>query len=83
MAGQMCWLSKSVLGGDKVLHLRLEAGRPWLPYIAYSMLAVPDHKIPKGSKGYATFQKLLKAGWQVVPSGEQMREPGWRNQESA
>ncbi|MBD0390676.1 MAG: hypothetical protein ICV54_30310, partial [Nostoc sp. C3-bin3] len=26
------------------------------------------YQIPNGSKGWATYQKLLKAGWTLVPS---------------
>jgi hypothetical protein len=69
MLRQMCWLSKA--GGDngeKILHLQTAPHEPWRPYTAFGKLAVPDYKIPGGSKGWATYQKLLKAGWTLVPS---------------
>jgi hypothetical protein len=64
----MCWLSKYGNDGDKILHLQTELGQPWRPYTAFPQYSVPDYRIPKGSKGWATYQKLLKAGWILVPS---------------
>lgn len=68
MAGQMCWLSTT--GGDteKILHIRLQPHEPWKPYTRFPMLSVPDYKIVGGSKGWATYQKLFKAGWALIPS---------------
>jgi hypothetical protein len=66
MAGQLCWLPKFGADGQLVLHLRLEPYHPWRPYTAYPHLCAPDYPINKGSKGWATSQKLLKAGWTVV-----------------
>lgn len=70
MLGQMCWLP--LLGGDKqkVLHLRTHPNQPWRPYTAFSQYSVPDYDIPNGSRGWATYQKLMKAGWALVPSAQ-------------
>lgn len=68
MAGQMCWLSKHGDEGEKVLHLQTQIERSWRPYTAFPQLAVPDYRVPGGSKGWATYQKLMKAGWTLVPS---------------
>jgi hypothetical protein len=68
MHRQMCWLSKSGGDGDKILYLQTEPSQPWRPYTAFGHFAVPDYQIPGGSKGWATYQKLLKAGWTLVPS---------------
>lgn len=65
---RMCWLSKSGESGQKILHLQTAPNEPWRPYTFFRQLAVPDYKIPGGSKGWATYQKLLKAGWTIVPS---------------
>ncbi len=65
---RMCWLSKSGESGEKILHLQTAPNEPWRPYTAFRQFAVPDYKIPGGSKGWATYQKLLKAGWTIVPS---------------
>ncbi|MEH2281657.1 MAG: hypothetical protein V7K90_10095 [Nostoc sp.] len=68
MHRQMCWLSKSGGDGEKILYLQTEPNQPWRPYTALGHIAVPDYQIPGGSKGWATYQKLLKAGWTLVPS---------------
>lgn len=68
MAGQMCWLSRFGDDGEKILHLQTQTDRSWRPYTAYPQIAVPDYRIPGGSKGWATYQKLMKAGWTLVPS---------------
>lgn len=69
MKGQMCWISPLGTDGEKILHLRSQSNRPWKPYNSLPQYAVPDYKdFPNGSKGWATFQKLLQAGWSVVPS---------------
>ena len=65
---RMCWLSKSGESGEKILHLQTAPNEPWQPYTFFRQLAVPDYKIPGGSKGWATYQRLLKAGWTIVPS---------------
>jgi hypothetical protein len=68
MQRQMCWLSCSAGDGEKILHLRNAPHEPWRPYTAFPQFVVPDYRIPGGSKGWATYQKLLKAGWDLVPS---------------
>ncbi|MFN6517436.1 MAG: hypothetical protein RMY29_023555 [Nostoc sp. CreGUA01] len=68
MHRQMCWLPKSGSDGEKILFLQTEPSQPWRPYTAFGHIAVPDYPIPGGSKGWATYQKLLKAGWTLVPS---------------
>ncbi|HBB35078.1 MAG TPA: hypothetical protein DDZ80_10650 [Cyanobacteria bacterium UBA8803] len=68
MTGQMCWLSRSGGDTDKVLHLRLYPNQSWQPYTAFRQYAVPDYPIPGGSKGWATYQKLLKNGWVLIKS---------------
>jgi hypothetical protein len=70
MTGQMCWLSKLGTDGEKFLHLKIQPDKPWLPYTAYPQYAVPDYRIPGGSKGWATYQKLMKAGWTLIPSSQ-------------
>jgi hypothetical protein len=70
MAGQMCWLSKFGVDGEKILHLRLDPNQPWKPYTAFPQFAVRDYDIPGGSKGWATYQKLLKSGWSIGPSAQ-------------
>jgi len=68
MARQMCWLSSNGTNAEKVLHLRLEQNQPWQPYTTFPQYAVLDYKVPGGSKGWATYQKLMQAGWSLVPN---------------
>ncbi|MEA5626928.1 hypothetical protein [Nostoc sp. UHCC 0251] len=68
MHRQMCWLPKSGGNGEKILYLQTEPNQPWRPYTSFGNFTVPDYQIPNGSKGWATYQKLLKAGWTLVPS---------------
>ena len=68
MAGQMCWLPGLGHNGNLILHLREQAQGAWYPYTFYSKYAVPDYPIPGGSKGWATYQKLLRAGWKLLPT---------------
>jgi hypothetical protein len=63
----MCWLSQSE-EGEKILYLQLSPNEAWKPYTTFRQFAVPDYPIPGGSKGWATYQKLLKAGWTLVHS---------------
>jgi hypothetical protein len=70
MIGQMCWLSKLGNDGEKVLHLRLEPTDPWKPYTACPEYAVPDYNVPKGSKGWATYQKLVRSNWSLIPTAQ-------------
>ncbi|MES1022550.1 hypothetical protein ABN584_06590 [Gloeocapsa sp. BRSZ] len=68
MSGQMCWLPGSQSNEEKVLHLRTNASEDWQPYKAFTEYAVPDYKISGGSQGWATYQKLLRAGWILISS---------------
>lgn len=70
MLKQMCWLSTDGANGTKILHLRTSAAEGWRPYTTFSQYSVPDYRVPHGSRGWATFQKLLKAGWTLIPSAE-------------
>ena len=66
---QMRWQSKiSGQDSEKILFLSPSGTVLWRPYNVFPQFAVPDYQIPGGSKGWATFQKLLKAGWELVPS---------------
>lgn len=68
MQKQMCWLSRLGANGDKILHLRTAPHQPWRPYTTFPEYAIPDYLVPGGSKGFATYQKLLKEGWALMPS---------------
>jgi hypothetical protein len=74
MSGQMCWLSSFSSGGKLILHLRQQPHHPWKPHTAYPGLCTPDYPIPGGSKGWATSQKLIQSGWEVIPTS-QARNP--------
>jgi hypothetical protein len=74
MSGQLCWLSSFSSGGKLTLYLRQEPHHPWKPYTSYPGLCIPDYPIPGGSKGWATSQKLLQSGWEIVPT-KQARLP--------
>lgn len=67
MKHQMCWLPCANNRTKIVLHLREYAHQPWKPYTA-SPFSVPDYKVPKGSKGWATYQKLRQNGWTLIAS---------------
>lgn len=58
----MAWL---MVPGNERRVLCLEIEGRFVPYWKTPM-KVPDHNIPGGSKGWATYQKMLKAGWTVV-----------------
>lgn len=68
MSGQLCWLSTTYSSGEKILHLRLQPNGPWKPYTSCPGYFVPDYEISGGSQGWATCQKLIKAGWTLVSS---------------
>ncbi len=72
---QMCWLPVMGTSGEKILHLRTAPNQPWRPYTAFPEYAVPDYEIPGGSKGWATYQKLMSAGWNLAASmpGQQLK----------
>jgi hypothetical protein len=67
MNREMCWLSISDQD-EKVLYLRVYPHQPWQPYTDFPLYVVPDHQVPGGSKGWATYQKLLRTGWKLVPT---------------
>ena len=67
--GQMCWLAGFGTNGTKILHIRTAPNQPWQPYKSFPG-AVPDYVIPGGSKGWATYQKLLREGWTLISSAE-------------
>ncbi len=81
MIGQMCWLPTLGSNGDKILHLRTTPSQPWRPYTACPEYAVPDYKIAEGSKGWATYQKLMQAKWTLVPTNQAMQELSLFNSE--
>lgn len=68
MPRNMCWLCIPGTNGDKVLHLQIASRSPWRPYTEFPQYAVPDYLIPGGSSGWATYQKLMQQGWQLIPS---------------
>lgn len=70
MLKEMCWLSPLGSNNAKILHLRTAANEPWRPYTAFPQYAAPDYLVPGGSKGWATYQKLMKAGWKLLPSSD-------------
>jgi hypothetical protein len=73
MAGQLCWLPQFGGNGQLTLYLRQEPHHPWKSYTHFHGLCVPDYPIPNGSKGWATSQRLLQAGWTVVPAEQARR----------
>ncbi|MCT7951333.1 hypothetical protein NG798_16145 [Ancylothrix sp. C2] len=68
MVKEMCWLSAMGNDGQKILHLRTQANQPWRPYTSFPQFSVPDYRIPGGSKGWATYQKLRNEGWALISS---------------
>ena len=68
MPGEMCWLPRLGGGGEKILHLRVQRHEPWKPYTAFPQYSVPDYRVPKGSKGWASYQRLRDQNWVLVPS---------------
>lgn len=67
----MKWHSETP-NAPKILYLRIETvnNGAWMPYTAFSHLMVPDYEIEGGSKGWATYQKLLNSGFSLVASGD-------------
>lgn len=70
MFRQMCWLPMSGSNREKVLHLRTQPNQPWQPYKAFPAYAVPDYRVPGGSKGWSTYQKLMQEGWTLIPTSQ-------------
>jgi hypothetical protein len=75
MTGQMCWLPILGTHGENILHLRFSPHQPWQPYTAFSNYSVPDYKVPGGSRGWATYQKLMRSGWTLVNSSQAKQVP--------
>jgi hypothetical protein len=73
MSGQLCWLPKFGSGEQLFLHLRQESYHPWKTYTSYPGLCVPDYPVTGGSRGWATYQSLLKAGWTLIPTEQAQR----------
>jgi hypothetical protein len=71
-SGQMCWLRPFGATAHS-LHLRLDASKPWRSYHSFP-LAVPDYRIPGGSKGWATYHVLRQAGWTLISTQEASRQ---------
>jgi hypothetical protein len=70
MNGQLCWIPTFASKGKLTLHIRLGPTHPWKPHTAFPHLCVPDYLVPGGSRGWATSQKLLQAGWNIVPTAQ-------------
>lgn len=64
---QMAWLSTN--DGTKILHLK-DGNKKWKPYNQFPGIAVPDYKVPGESKGWATYQKLHKSGWELIATSD-------------
>jgi hypothetical protein len=73
MSGQLCWLPRFGTDGQLTLHMRLEPYHSWRPHTAYPELCVADYPVPRGTKGWATSQKLLQAGWILVSTEQAQR----------
>jgi hypothetical protein len=71
-SGQMCWLRPFGATAHS-LHLRLDASKPWRSYTSFPF-AVPDYRIPGGSKGWATYHSLRQAGWALISTQEASRQ---------
>jgi hypothetical protein len=83
MIKQMCWLPTIDSKEDKILHLRTMPNQPWQPYRAFPTYAVPDHNVPGGSKGWATYQKLRQQGWTLIPSDQAQSQVSLQDSKSA
>jgi hypothetical protein len=62
--GKMAWL----YGRSpkfRILHLNVD-GSGWRPYTHFPQYSVRDYEIKSGSKGWATYQKLRHAGWELI-----------------
>ncbi|MDJ0568572.1 MAG: hypothetical protein QNJ53_05950 [Pleurocapsa sp. MO_192.B19] len=70
MDRQMCWLQDRNNRQTIVLHLREYIHQPWKPYTAYPQYSVPDYRVPGGSKGWATYQHLRKADWNLIATAQ-------------
>lgn len=68
---QMAWIA-SFGSQEKVLHLRTKPTDPWTRYNQHPN-GIADYKVPGGSKGWATYQHLMKAGWQLVSTADALK----------
>lgn len=60
---EMRWqLDRTSSNPQLILHLKPIGAGVFVPYNR-SPHGLPDYKIPNGSKGWATFQALMKQGW--------------------
>lgn len=62
--GQMAWLYGRS-SEFRILHLNV-SGSGWRSYAHFPQYAAPDYEIKGGSKGWATYQKLRLAGWELI-----------------
>jgi hypothetical protein len=67
MTGQMKWMRVKD-DGPLVLHVRMSPLEPWVVYTS-TRFAVSDYD-QRGSKGWTTYQNLLKAGFQLIPTAD-------------
>ncbi len=65
---QMCWLRND--SGKLALKLRESPAHTWKPHTAFPRLCVPDYPVAGGTIGWATYQRLLRAGWELLPTPE-------------
>jgi len=80
MLKQMCWLPTLGSNGTKILHLRTAPHEQWRPYNSFPQYCVSDYRVPGGSKGWATSQKLMQEGWTLVPSDQAQMAPSFARQ---
>jgi hypothetical protein len=73
MNGQLCWMPTFGSKGKLALYLRLESFHQWKPHTAFPGLCISDYPIAAGSKGWATSQKLLQAGWTAISTQQSQR----------
>ena len=68
---RMSWMG--FFGNNKRRMLHLEIDGRWVPY-NNTRYFVPDHNVPGGSAGWATYQALNKQGWELIPDPTQTQE---------
>jgi hypothetical protein len=67
---KMSWSTN--VSGQMILYIQESESSGWKPYYTYPRYE-PDYDIDKGSKGWATYQKLRKLGWELVSDFKQKR----------
>ena len=72
--GQMAWLYGRS-SEFRILHLNVRDSG-WRSYANFPQYAAPDYEIKGGSNGWATYQKLKLAGWELIETAvaENMRK---------